>query len=98
MARFEEDEAAEAARRKAKLDNPVDDDGFVTVTHKRKRGRNSGIPSHSDGTADAPIKKRKGSDKLTDFYRFQVRVCAFVVTKPRMSGALGGGRARAAGT
>ncbi|CAM9365200.1 unnamed protein product [Ascophyllum nodosum] len=73
MARFEEDEAAEAARRKAKLDNPVDDDGFVTVTHKRKRGRNSGIPSHSDGTADAPIKKRKGSDKLTDFYRFQMR-------------------------
>ncbi len=77
MNRFETEEAEEAAERKALRENPVDDDGFVTVTYKRKRGRNSGNdgnPSEAGGTADkGNKKKRKGAGELSDFYRFQVR-------------------------
>ena len=80
MNRFEAEEAEEAAERKALLQNPVDDDGFVTVTYKRKRGRNSGgvadgNPSEAGGGAvdRGNKKKRKGAGELSDFYRFQVR-------------------------
>lgn len=77
MNRFETEEAQEAAKRKALLQNPVDDDGFVTVTYKRKRGRNSGSDGNSSeigGIADkGNKKKRKGAGELSDFYRFQVR-------------------------
>lgn len=79
MHRFEKAEAEELAERKALLEKPEDDDGFVTVTHKRKRGRNSstnGTPSDGEGvTADGAKKKRKGAGELSDFYRFQVCVC-----------------------
>lgn len=73
---FEKEEAAEIAGRKAMLESPEDDDGFVTVTYKRKRGRNSGNPAESGvaggGGAGGNKKKRKGAGELTDFYRFQV--------------------------
>ncbi|CAM9224593.1 unnamed protein product [Laminaria digitata] len=74
---FEKEEAAEIAGRKAMLESPEDDDGFITVTYKRKRGRNSGNPAESGvaggGGAGGDKKKRKGAGELTDFYRFQMR-------------------------
>lgn len=77
MLRFEQAEAAEIAKRKALLEKPEDDDGFVTVTYKRKRGRNSGNDGNPAGGVVAPAggakKKRKGAGELSDFYRFQVR-------------------------
>ncbi|CAN0291492.1 unnamed protein product, partial [Ectocarpus sp. 8 AP-2014] len=75
MLRFEEEESAEIAQRKAMIENPEDDDGFVTVTYKRKRGRNSGggTGNPPDGVvAGGAKKKRKGAGELSDFYRFQV--------------------------
>lgn len=75
MQLFEQEEAEEAAKRKAMIDNPEDDDGFVTVTYKRKRGRNSNNASERGGTPDGRAgakRKRKGAGELTDFYRFQV--------------------------
>lgn len=74
MARFEKEEATEAARRKAKLENPVDDDGFETVTYKRKRGRKNSLPSEESAVIGngAKPKKKKGAGELEDFYRFQV--------------------------
>ena len=83
MQRFEKEEAEEAAERKALLEKPEDDDGFVTVTYKRKRGRNSsgnhGPPLDGVGVAaDGAKKKRKGAGELSDFYRFQVCVCVCV--------------------
>ncbi|CAM9799115.1 unnamed protein product [Scytosiphon promiscuus] len=78
MHRFEQAEAAEMAKRKALLEKPEDDDGFVTVTYKRKRGRNSGGDGNPAGgggmlTAGGAKKKRKGAGELSDFYRFQMR-------------------------
>ncbi|CAM9841369.1 unnamed protein product [Ectocarpus sp. 6 AP-2014] len=76
MLRFEEAESAEIAQRKAMLENPEGDDGFVTVTYKRKRGRNSGggTGNPPDGVvAGGAKKKRKGAGELSDFYRFQMR-------------------------
>lgn len=56
------------------IESPEDDDGFVTVTYKRKRGRNSGNPSEAEsGVAGDKKKRRGGAGELTDFYRFQVR-------------------------
>lgn len=85
MHRFESKEAAEMEKRKAMLENPEDGEGFVTVTYKRKRGRNSGGGNDgysrdgagfvADGAAN---KKRKGAAELSDFYRFQVCVCVCV--------------------
>lgn len=74
MQRFESEEAREAAERKARLENPEGDDGFVTVTYKRKRGRNSGNPAEGEGvrTDGGAKKKKKGAGELQDFYRFQV--------------------------
>lgn len=74
---FEAEEAAEIAERKAKRESPEDDDGFVTVTYKRKRGRNSGNPGESGvtvGEGGGDKKKRKGAGELKDFYRFQVKI------------------------
>ncbi|CAM9414349.1 unnamed protein product [Pylaiella littoralis] len=83
MHRFESKEAAEMEKRKAMLENPEDGEGFVTVTYKRKRGRNSGGGNDgysrdgagfvADGAAN---KKRKGAAQLSDFYRFQMRETA----------------------
>lgn len=71
---FEQEEAAEIAERKAMIESPEDDDGFVTVTYKRKRGRNSGNPSEAEsGVAGDKKKRRGGAGELTDFYRFQMR-------------------------
>ena len=81
MQRFEMEEAEEKAERKALLEKPEDDDGFVTVTYKRKRGRNSDSGPLLDGgglAADGAKKKRKGASELSDFYRFQVGVRAWV--------------------
>lgn len=80
---FEQAEDAEVAKRKALLEKPEDDDGFVTVTYKRKRGRNSGSDGNPAGgggviAADGAKKKRKGAGELSDFYRFQVRNVQFV--------------------
>lgn len=74
MARFEEEEAAEDARRKAKLENPIDEDGFETVTYKRKRGRKNSLPSEESASSGngAKPKKKRGAGELEDFYRFQV--------------------------
>lgn len=81
MQRFEKEEAEEEAQRKALLEKAEDDDGFVTVTYKRKRGRdtrgNHGLPSDGAGVTSDGAKKRKGAGELTDFYRFQVRLCLF---------------------
>lgn len=77
---FEKEEAAEIAERKAMIENPEDDDGFVTVTYKRKRGRNSGgNPSGSEPSVAGGDKKKRrgGAGELTDFYRFQVRSVGF---------------------
>lgn len=79
MKRFEKEEAEEEAERKALLEKPEGDDGFVTVTYKRKRGRHSsgnhGLPVDGGGAvADGAKKKRKGAGELSDFYRFQVGV------------------------
>eukprot|EP00903_Cladosiphon_okamuranus_P008193 g7889.t1 len=78
MQRFEKGEAEREAERKALLEKPEDDDGFVTVTYKRKRGRkssgNHGLPAHGGGVvASEAKKKRKGAGELSDFYRFQMR-------------------------
>lgn len=84
MERFEGEEAEAAAKRRALLENPTDDDGFVTVTYKKKRGRsgtNAVLPLAGDlAGVDAAVggkKKKKGAGSLPDFYRFQV---CFVVT------------------
>lgn len=83
MQRFEKEEAEETAERKALLEKPEDDDGFVTVTYKRKRSRkssgNKGHPVDGGGViSDGAKKKRKGAGELSDFYRFQVCVCVHV--------------------
>lgn len=61
------------------IENPEGDDGFVTVTYKRKRGRNSGgNPSESEPSVAGEKKKRRGgAGELTDFYRFQVQSVVF---------------------
>lgn len=76
MRRFEQEEAAEAAERKTLRENPEDDDGFVTVTYKRKRGRNNNPSADAsvDEATRSAKKKQKGAGELTDFYRFQVGV------------------------
>lgn len=77
MERFEDEEAEEAAKRKALLENPTDDDGFITVTYKKKRGRSVPLPVAADlaaaNAAAGVKKKRKGAGSLPDFYRFQMR-------------------------
>lgn len=77
MKRFEEAEAEEAAKRQEMLEKGVDDDGFTTVTYKKKRGRAGDPPpvAEHDGSAVSQGgrgKKRKGAGSLPDFYRFQV--------------------------
>lgn len=74
MQRFEAAEAEEAARRKALLEGEADEDGFITVTYKEKRGRSDAPPpvAKADDTSGGLKKKRKGAGSLPDFYRFQV--------------------------
>ena len=71
MQLFEKCEREEAARRLAGLQGDADEDGFVTVTYKRKNreqgGGTSGLAA-SDGK-----KKRKKDQELKNFYRHQIR-------------------------
>lgn len=65
LSSFEAEKAAESERRK-RMDGEVDEDGFVTVSYKRK------------AVGDAPRQKKKSGGKKAepaqdDFYRFQLR-------------------------
>ena len=83
---FEREEAAEAERRTALRDGEPDEDGFITVTYKKKRtdnGDDAGAPSR---------KKKKKTLELNNFYRHQVRrrVPAFCVGGPLVANWVGG--------
>lgn len=76
MAAYDERQRQEAEARKASEGVP-DDDGFVTVSYKGKRGRRDGPAENGDDEGDgtgAPAsrkKKHKKSLELPDFYHFQ---------------------------
>lgn len=72
MVRFEQQEAADMAEHKALLEKPADDDGFVTVTYKKKRGRGRAPTEDTPEISGRSQKRKRGSSELPDFYRFQV--------------------------
>ena len=82
MAMFERREAREAAKRAADRASGADDDGFVTVTHKRRQNASAaaaaqlgaGAGGGMGGGASVPRKRAKKKPvELTNFYAHQVR-------------------------
>lgn len=64
MALFEQEENSEVERRAVLRADGADDDGFITVTHKRKERKETVAPAG---------KKKKKDLELKNFYRHQIR-------------------------
>jgi len=70
MAMFEKQECDDAARRAARREVGAEDDGFVTVTYKRKTRE---TPGTVNTLVASTKKKKKKTMELQNFYRHQIR-------------------------